>query len=185
VLVLVASQVSVLVKLMLVYLMVVLPLPVREVTTITVLPVSIPLTSHCTTADQAIEVTFYWPTILPHETQSCSFAHVLGVGDLTLAIQTANTIFTLDSIQLDGCADTICPGDYIDIRLSGDSSIIWNWGPAYNISDLVGSMVTVNPEQLLLVLCYSYSSFLRFIRCNHQELHSVCRYFSACLYRTG
>jgi gliding motility-associated-like protein len=105
-------------------------------------------TGHVSTADEAISISFYWPTIAPGQTVTATFAHILNPADLATALEATGGAFIFsDSLDITPTlTDTICPNDPKELIVEADTSYRWSWSPAYHISTTVGPRVIVNPD---------------------------------------
>ncbi|MEI6311000.1 MAG: T9SS type B sorting domain-containing protein [Bacteroidota bacterium] len=105
-------------------------------------------TGHLSTSDEAISIMFNWPTIAPGQTVTAAFAHILSASDLAVALEATGGAFIYsDSADITPTlSDTICPGDYKELRLSADTQYRWTWTPNYNIDTLAGYLVNVHPD---------------------------------------
>ena len=105
-------------------------------------------TGHFSTADEAISIMFYWPTLAPGQSVEASFAHILSASDLAIALEATGgaNIFSDSNDITPTLSDTICPGDYKQLIMESDTQYRWSWTPNYNIDTLEGNIVNVHPD---------------------------------------
>lgn len=105
-------------------------------------------TGRTVTSDEAISIAFYFPRIDPGQTVTAAFAYVLNSADLATALEATGGAFIFsDSADITPTlADTICPGDPVELLISSDTNYRWSWTPNYRITSTTGTRVTVNPD---------------------------------------
>jgi gliding motility-associated-like protein len=105
-------------------------------------------TGGVSTADEAISIGFNLGNILPGQTVTAAFAHILNPSDLAIALEsTGGAFISSDSLDITPTlSDTICPGDFKELVITSDTQYHWTWSPNYNIDTLEGTIVNVHPD---------------------------------------
>ena len=108
---------------------------------------------HLSTADEAISIGFYWPTIAPGECVSAYFLYLLDRSDLSAGLASLGS----PSIASDGdditatLKDTICGKRLVMLSVIADSMYTWTWSPASVLDRTTGDTVYVNSDTTVTI----------------------------------
>ena len=101
-------------------------------------------------ADQAIQINYFWQRLTPGQCVEISYAHVLSPADMSIAFTKLGNPTFLSGVRdiTTTLKDTVCRNEPTTFTVVDDPTLTWTWAPAGVLSTTTGTttvLTTANP----------------------------------------
>jgi hypothetical protein len=109
-------------------------------------------------ADQAVQVSYYWPTIAAGQCVEISYAYVLSRADLGIAFTKLGnpSFFSAGRDISTTLKDTVCRNEPTTLSVVDDASLTWSWSPAAVLSTTTGTTTVVRTSAPVTITATAY-----------------------------